>query len=106
MKYKYYHGHTKAMKILQEDPVLDGCKLQEERRLLRNEFVNGGMTADSYDSRRYKLLKPAQSKGREAPAVIKMELQHGDFVVMHGENLQKYYEVCEPLYSQQYEDLS
>jgi alkylated DNA repair dioxygenase AlkB len=34
-----------------------------------------------------------KGKCGEAPIEIKMELNHGDLVVMHGENLQKYYEV-------------
>lgn len=30
--------------------------------------------------------------------VLKMVLNHGDLVVMHGSDIQKYYEVCNPSY--------
>jgi alkylated DNA repair dioxygenase AlkB len=32
-------------------------------------------------------------KSKKPTALIVMEVHHGDLVVMHGENLQRYYEV-------------
>lgn len=92
MKYKYYHGFSKARKLLDDDPVLQGCRFENERRILKEQFKSGEITEDIYNRMRREVLF---KNGRgEAPPVIKMVLNHGDLVVMHGENLQKYYEVC------------
>ncbi|KAJ5573562.1 uncharacterized protein N7459_007989 [Penicillium hispanicum] len=92
MKYKYYHGYTRAKKYLEDDPVLPGCKFESERRELKAAFKNGTITEKVYHERRADLLKMGDTKGGEAPPIIKLGVHHGDFVVMHGENLQKYYE--------------
>lgn len=93
MKYKYYHGFSKARKLLDDDPVLQGCRFESERRTLKEQFKTGEITKDAYDTlRRAVLLK--HGRNGEASPIIKMTLNHGDLVVMHGESLQKYYEVC------------
>lgn len=97
MKYKYFNGSTRRAEpnaignLLQDDPVLKDCKFENERRNLKEEFDAGDISQDEYDSSRRALFRGR--KGKEAPIAIKMELHHGDLVVMHGENLQKYYEV-------------
>ncbi|CAG7969934.1 unnamed protein product [Penicillium salamii] len=95
MKYKYFNGTTRraggaAGTLLQDDPVLKDCISEGERRKLKHDLEAGVITRESYDLSRRALLK--DHKGREATTAIKMELNHGDLVVMHGENLQKYYE--------------
>ncbi|CAG8920378.1 unnamed protein product [Penicillium salamii] len=95
MKYKYFNGTTRRVggttgTLLQDDPVLKNCELEYERRKLKVDFEAGLITRESYDRSRRDLFKGR--KGREAPNAIKMELNHGDLVVMHGENLQKYFE--------------
>ncbi|KAI9929841.1 hypothetical protein MW887_011647 [Aspergillus wentii] len=90
MKYKYYHGFSKAKKILEDDPVLPGCQFEAQRQALKDQFTRSEITKAEYDERRRDLCK--RSKSGDAPPWIKMELNHGDLVVMHGENLQKYYE--------------
>lgn len=93
MKYKHYHGFSKARKLLDDDPVLQGCRFESERRTLKEQFKTGEITKDGYDTlRRAVLFK--HSRNGEASPIIKMTLNHGDLVVMHGESLQKYYEVC------------
>lgn len=104
MKYKYFNGTSRRAEpkhlgtLLQDDPVLKDCMFEGERRTLKGEFVAGEISQDEYDDSRRSLSMGR--KGKEAPVTIKMELHHGDLVVMHGENLQKYYEVCSgsPLY--------
>lgn len=92
MKAKYYHGYTKSKNnLLADDPVLPNCHNEERRRSLKADFEAGKIDQERYNEERKKL---PISKSREAPAMIKLELNHGDIVVMHGENLQKYYEVC------------
>lgn len=98
MKYKYFNGSTRRAEakqigtLLQDDPVLKDCMFEGERRTLKEEFDAGEISQDEYDASRRALSRGR--KGKEAPVTIKMELHHGDLVVMHGENLQKYYEVC------------
>ncbi|TQB70752.1 hypothetical protein MPDQ_008099 [Monascus purpureus] len=90
MKAKYYHGYTKSKNnLLADDPVLPNCHNEEHRRSLKADFEAGKIDQEKYNEERRKL---PISKSREASAMIKLELNHGDIVVMHGENLQKYYE--------------
>ena len=92
MKDKYYKGFTKNMKPLDNDPVLPGCAKYEEKIDLIRRFQAGEITKQKYDKDLEKLLKTITKK--EAPPTIVLELHHGDLMVMHGELLQKYYEVC------------
>ena len=94
MKYKYYHGYSKAKVVLSEDPVLDGCENHPQRQALKGQLINGRISQSTYDNLRSGLLK--KGRGGEASPCIKLELNHGDLVVMHGENLQRYYEVRPP----------
>ncbi|KAA8647704.1 uncharacterized protein ATNIH1004_006401 [Aspergillus tanneri] len=90
MKNKYYHGFSKSKKLLDIDPVLQGCASQHQRHALKNDFESGKLSRAAYDKLRREMFK--KSRSGEAPPAIKMELNHGDLVVMHGESLQKYYE--------------
>ncbi|KAL1851225.1 hypothetical protein Plec18170_006550 [Paecilomyces lecythidis] len=88
MKYKYYYGCSKLKNLIAEDPVLDHCCQQEKRAMLKDQFLRGEITEEFYAKQRRALI----GVKREPPTFIKMSIHHGDFVVMHGENLQKYYE--------------
>ena len=92
MKYKYYHGLSKSKKLLDDDPVLEDCKREQARQSLKNRLDAGEITQVYYDTQRYNLLK-MNARGGEAPPLMKLELHHGDLIVMHGEKLQSYYEV-------------
>lgn len=92
MKYKYFNGFSKAKRILDDDPVLPGCQQELQRRELKEKLSSGEITWKDYERRRRESSK--KCKNSEAHPFIKMELHHGDLVVMHGENLQKFYEVC------------
>lgn len=91
MKYKYFNGCSKAKKLLDDDPVLPGCQLEDQRKELKEQLNRGAITRKEYERRRQEGSK--KCRATEASPFIKMELHHGDLVVMHGENLQKYYEV-------------
>lgn len=97
MKYKYYHGYSRAKKLLDEDPVLPGCKNFLWRRELKAGLLSGSIDREGYDElRREGLLsmkKGGTGGGGEATPCIKMEVNHGDLVVMTGEGLQKFFEV-------------
>ncbi|KAL4892187.1 2OG-Fe(II) oxygenase superfamily-domain-containing protein [Aspergillus ambiguus] len=90
MKYKYYNGVSRAGKLLDIDPVLPSCRMQHERQLLTEQFQRGEIARADYDILRWSTIK--KTRHTEASPIIKMELNHGDLVVMHGEELQKYYE--------------
>ncbi|KAL6230477.1 hypothetical protein BDW75DRAFT_234370 [Aspergillus navahoensis] len=95
MKYKYYHGFTKASKeksaLLTDDPVLPQCENYTNRQNLKKQLLNGSITKDEYKKAWFESF--AENKGQDVPPdMIKMKLNHGDMVVMHGEGVQKYYE--------------
>lgn len=96
MKAKFYNGFNKSRTLLQDDPVLPGCANEDERRDLKQRLINGEITQQEYDKVRQGMVK---GRCADAPVLLKMQLNHGDMVVMHGENLQQYYEVWrEPLF--------
>ena len=93
MKDEYYNGFRKRDgkdKIyLQHDPVLPGCANEEARAELARKFNAKEITAEQYLAARQAL----PTSRREAPPMCTMALNHGDLAVMHGPDLQKYYEV-------------
>ncbi|GKZ28242.1 hypothetical protein AbraIFM66950_000054 [Aspergillus brasiliensis] len=94
MKYKYYHGFSKARKLLSEDPVLLGCENYAKRRELKEKVLDGRIDREEYDElRREGIMRQGNNGGGgEAAPCIKMEVNHGDLVVMHGEGLQRFFE--------------
>ena len=91
MKDKYYNGCGASKKPLVDDPILPGCAKYDEKEALQKQFRDGSITANEYESGRKEILSTLKRK--EASPFCVMELNHGDLVVMHGPNLQKYYEV-------------
>jgi len=92
MKATYYFGKSKNGIILADDPVLPGCANYKERLELKN--LRGKLKDDEYEKRKEKLYgSMKRTKTSAAPEMIKMHLKHGDMVVMHGAEMQKYYEV-------------
>ncbi|GAB1207080.1 hypothetical protein APSETT445_005787 [Aspergillus pseudonomiae] len=91
MKSKYYKGQSSRNVLLENDPVLPGCLFQPQRQAWKTEFEDGVITQAKYDKRRNEFFKRNRTRG-EAKPCIKLDLHHGDMVVMHGENLQRYYE--------------
>lgn len=89
MKEAYYS----AKKHKGTTPILRGCQLYKERFQLNEDEATmskadlGRSKAQFYDSAR-------QEKTRLCPPILTMKLKHGDMVVMHGQDIQKYYEVC------------
>ncbi|KAL4820411.1 hypothetical protein BDW67DRAFT_172641 [Aspergillus spinulosporus] len=95
MKYKYYHGFTKVGKeksaLLTDDPILPQCENYINRQKLKEQLLDGSITEDEYKKAWFDSF--AENKDRDLPPdLIKIKLNHGDMVVMHGEGVQKYYE--------------
>jgi hypothetical protein len=91
LKDEYFRGcRSRADKPLADDTVLPGCYKFEEREELKAQRQREELSAEEYDGYRMKLAKEVTRK--ESEALITMDLHHGDLVVMHGTQLQKYYE--------------
>jgi hypothetical protein len=92
MKATYFYGKTKAGKLLADDPVLPGCFEYEKRKELKE--LRGTISDVEYQKRRETLFSNIKfKKGANTVEVLNMRLKHGDMVVMHGADIQKYYEV-------------
>ncbi|EFR00651.1 hypothetical protein MGYG_03658 [Nannizzia gypsea CBS 118893] len=92
MKDEYYNGFRKRDNkdkvYLQHDPVLPGCANEEARAEFARKFNSKEITSEEYLAARQAL----PTSRREAPPLCTMALHHGDLAVMHGPDLQKYYE--------------
>lgn len=93
MKDQYYNGQSKRGVPLKNDNVLPNCRNEKQRRKWKQQFDDGTITKQVYDRRRIVFFGKQRSTG-ESPIQIQIDLHHGDLIVMHGEGLQKYYEVC------------
>ena len=91
LKDQYFRGRSKSNKLVTEDPILVSCDKYEQRKALKGELDNGSITAEEYDRCRTEICRTITR--REASPIINMEIQHGDFVIMHGTDLQRYFEV-------------
>ncbi|KAJ5992296.1 hypothetical protein N7451_008020 [Penicillium sp. IBT 35674x] len=91
MKHQHYNGQSRRGVLLKNDIVLPNCMNAKQRQKWKDQFENGTITKEVYDRRRTALFRKQRLTG-ESPTQIQLNLQHGDLVVMHGEDLQKYYE--------------
>lgn len=89
-----------AKKYNPQQPVLPGSQAWKIR-LAVNELYHAGQMPE-YEDAKAQLFKSLNSKGetskKNGVAVLSLELRHGDMVVMHGEDIQKHYEVCAQVY--------
>ena len=83
-----------------QQPVLPGSQAWKIR-LAVNELYHAGQMLE-YEDAKAQLFKSLKGKGetskKNGVAVLSLELRHGDMVVMHGEDIQKHYEVCAHVY--------
>ncbi|MCJ1433561.1 hypothetical protein MMC27_002924 [Xylographa pallens] len=89
MKSRYFTGLTKGGNYDPLEPVLPGSFLEEERKSLNARWPT--VTADQFEQWR-KALYSSRKMPRNGPVLLTMHLSHGDIVVMHGNEMQKYYE--------------
>lgn len=90
MKATYYSGKTKAGIYDPLAPVLPGCKCYEERVKLNSLY--GKVSKVAFAEAKAKVYKDMSRIGN-APVLLTLQLNHGDMVVMHGGEMQKFYEV-------------
>jgi hypothetical protein len=93
MKARHYHGVSSAG-IYDDAPPLPGCAAYEARRAAQPALE--ALRRDDVRAWRARLKKVPKELGLRsagnAKDVLRLELGHGDIVVMHGEALQRYYE--------------
>lgn len=94
MKEKYYSAKRIRFNPYNPNiPVIKGCQLYEERLEL-NALHKSGCRDKVLRVQEAKLQKKAQKIGRNcAPVILNLKLHHGDMAVMHGGEMQKYFEV-------------
>lgn len=96
LKKKYYlPKHMQMSKIDTYDPkkpVRRGSKFYVERKKLNAKY--GKISATEFGEEKFKLFEAYnKSRSRNCPPLITIVLKHGDFMVMNGDVMQKYYEV-------------
>jgi hypothetical protein len=93
MKARHYNGVSSAG-VYDDAPPLPGCAAYEARRAAQPTLE--ALRCNDVRQWRAQLKKVPKELGLRsagnAKDVLKLELGHGDIVVMHGEALQKYYE--------------
>ena len=95
MKSKYYSDvWNKDKQYDPKAPVIPGCLLEHERLRLNREAST--RTPEGLQ-REFQKVKAASKSNKvlkkEMPALLTMQMQHGDIIIMDGTELQKYYEV-------------
>ncbi|CAO2653865.1 Nn.00g105980.m01.CDS01 [Neocucurbitaria sp. VM-36] len=93
MKARHYHGVSSAG-VYDDAPPLPGCQ-QYEARLAMQPSLDALQRSDSraYTARRKAVPQELKLKcSGNAKDVLNMQLGHGDIVVMHGAEMQRYYE--------------
>lgn len=90
MKAKYYFGIKKSGVYNHLAPVLPGCKMYEERLELSSLY--GKISNEAFEEAKETLCKKLRLVG-SPPPLLTMYIKHGDMIVMHGAEMQKYYEV-------------
>ncbi|KAI9802588.1 MAG: hypothetical protein M1833_001662 [Piccolia ochrophora] len=93
LKQKHFLGMTKANVLETKNEPVPGCLLYEERKALFDARKN--LSEEQLNLRVENLkarLKMEFKSRRNAPIALSMQLKHGDIVIMHGAEMQKYYE--------------
>ncbi len=76
-----------------EAKVIPGSQAWKERVAV-NKLYEAGETVQ-YERAKEELVESLNNqKKKPGPVVLSLELRHGDMVVMHGEEIQRIYDVC------------
>lgn len=91
MKATHYWGISKSRVYDPLAPVLPGCYKERERRALNAKF---GTISDAAFEAEKNAIFDSCTRRAATPVLLTVYLHHGDVVIMHGAEMQKYYEVC------------
>lgn len=93
LKQKYFKIPKELKKNSEpNDVILPSCAMEQGRRELKAQYDTQQISLRQYWTGLQDLQQSSGSR-KEASAICSLQLHHGDMIVMHGENLQKYYEV-------------
>jgi alkylated DNA repair dioxygenase AlkB len=90
MKAKHYYGVSKS-NILVDAPPVSGCLEYESRLREQPGLDQCHQNKKAYAQEVVKKLG-LKFQGKHTKDVLTLKLEHGDIVVMHGADVQKYYE--------------
>lgn len=96
VRLKKKHFNVKNMLKETYDPeafVFPHSQLYEERNAL-NRLYGTVNSAEFENAKKGFLEKLKRIRTVNAPVILKLRLRHGDMVVMHGADIQRYWEVC------------
>ena len=94
---KRYYQLPKGLSLATYDPnaqVFPGSRLYQARHDINKLYHAGDLRG--YETAKAELFKNMKKGTVHAPAVLTMKLRMGDMVVMHGGEMQQYFEVCLP----------
>ncbi|KAI4931669.1 hypothetical protein J4E85_004264 [Alternaria conjuncta] len=94
MKARHYHGVSSVAGLYDDAAPIPGCE-HYDARLAVQPSLDALKTSDSkaYNARRKQIPKQLKLSNRgNARDALTMQLGHGDIVIMHGADVQKYYE--------------
>lgn len=93
LKQKYFKIPKRTAKITHpNDVILPSCSMEQGRRELKALYDSQEITVDQYWAGLEDLQRSSGHRTHANP-ICSLQLHHGDMIVMHGANLQKYYEV-------------
>ncbi len=98
MKGNYWAGRKPTIKdtvmLTPGDLHLPGCLRMEERRVLLQKVQSGELTKDDYESQLKEVVKGNKvTRDAVSPTLLSLTIPHGGYIIMSGENMQKYYKV-------------
>ena len=84
---------TKEIVLTPDDPHLRGCLKMEERRGLLEKHQNGELTKEEYETQLKGVVSQHKlTQQRISPTLLSLTIPHGGYVIMSGQNMQKYYQ--------------
>ncbi|KAI4243266.1 MAG: hypothetical protein LQ352_007068 [Teloschistes flavicans] len=92
MKAKYYYGATgnNVKTYDPRQPIIDGCVAPTHRQYMNENWTRWTKVQQAAEFTRLKKMQ--QGVGIKPPVCFKTTLAHGDYIVMQGDGLQKYFE--------------
>lgn len=95
MKDFWYFGRTASRAYDPYQPVLPGCVLEQERRALNAKYFAEELSTEELKESVDEMYRAGKGKLRRDSKFVPLSILvgHGDMLVMHGVDLQKYYEV-------------
>jgi hypothetical protein len=94
MKDKHYYGVSKSNNYTDATPM-PGCLHYDERVAAHAELSDFRDDKQALIDKKKEIVDRLGLKsGRSAKDLLSLHLSHGDIIIMHGEALQTYFEVC------------